>query len=64
MIQPTQTTAPQTPACHFPGRPGPAGHINACQLCPQSPTYWRDPADATTTKPCTSMTTTPAEVTA
>ncbi|MCZ7434782.1 hypothetical protein O7598_31275 [Micromonospora sp. WMMC241] len=30
------------PACDFPGKPGPAGHIPACQLCPNSPTYWRN----------------------
>lgn len=39
-----------TAACTFPGKPGPAGHIPACQLCPNSPTYWRDqPASPTPT---------------
>ncbi|MFI2663242.1 hypothetical protein [Micromonospora carbonacea] len=28
-------------ACAFPTRPGVAGHILACQLCPASGTYWR-----------------------
>jgi hypothetical protein len=28
--------------CNFPGHPGPAGHIPACKLCPNSPTYWRN----------------------
>jgi hypothetical protein len=28
-------------ACVFPTRPGVAGHVAACQLCPASPTYWR-----------------------
>ncbi|MFG1659131.1 hypothetical protein ACGFIY_21620 [Micromonospora chersina] len=36
---------PTTPACLMPGHPGPAGHVNACQLCPASPTYWRGQQD-------------------
>lgn len=36
------TSTPNAAQCTFPRHPGPAGHIPACQLCPASPTYWRN----------------------
>lgn len=40
---------PSERTCDFPKRPGPAGHVHACQLCPHSPTYWRGSADGGST---------------
>lgn len=37
-------STPAAPSCDFPGKPGEAGHVHACQLCPRSPTYWRGKA--------------------
>lgn len=58
----TQPAPPVGPQCDMPGHPGPAGHVNSCQLCPGSPTYWRGKTDATPTEPACRWTKTPAEV--
>ncbi|MER7166996.1 hypothetical protein ABT336_13140 [Micromonospora sp. NPDC000207] len=45
-----QVTENQAVTCAFPTRPGVAGHILACQLCPASHTYWRGAPTVTVCK--------------